>query len=826
MSIVQNAIQEIQNKLGYAPTEIIFDGKNKRFGKKDNGYYYANEWEYKGNTYQTVNYGCWKLNEKFTWKSFSEKDSSSKGFQAAYKKQTEEAKIAVELETQKKNEECKAKWLPIFKAADNKIVHEYLKFKGISNQYISRVDHKNVLLIPAYDHNGFVGVQRIFNDPETGKPEKRFSSGIKKKGSFCPLTPFKNAEYIYLSEGYATASSIQEAFPDIPSLCAFDSGNLFHAINTIRFINPSCKIIIAADKDENGVGEKSAKKCSKSYADVIYKVVETDNVLVSDFNDLHNFLRPEHDNLLGFKEVQRQLKFSREDFTQLIYLGYFESDYFYSSTENNQIITISAGGHSNALNMLQLAPMEWWNRKFGFIDEQTKKVKVDWKNVASDMMAKCRDAGLFNPSKVRGRGVWKDGKNFVINNGETVYNENKDSCFHYQKLIKTDYSFNNPFSDSEMDLLNQGFQNLLYKNKKDYIYLAAWVIQAQIFGCLPWRFHVWVTGARGNGKSKILEWANELLPLSVLTNNATAAGIRQEVLNDASAVVVDENELDSGRVNQIIELSRQMSTNSKAKSLRGTSTGKGISLSTQAVFMFGSIQIGNLDTADVTRIFIVEMLPTKGQKIEDYEAISKIFEFYASNKHRIFARAYNSIGSILISYDLVKRYLHSKQLESRLGDQISMLVACFWVYLSTEPIPESSIEQIINHFNLINSDYVNDSSVSDSDNCMDEILSAQIDRDNKTVAFAIEYLQLSARDEKDLDYINRSLAFLGIRYMDDGTLFVASKSELLSSKMKKYPNYARILSRDKEVCVNTRDKQMIKGFKTYSVHGLRLKIKR
>lgn len=826
MSIIDRALQEINSKYGDSVTELIIDGKIKRTGKKEHIWYVGHEWDYKGQLYQSIEYGSWKFGDKSSVKSWDAKTESQKGFRQSLVKQTQEAKVKLDAETAEKHKNCKLKWGQIFKKAKPGIIHDYLKFKGIDNAYLSRVDSNGVLLIPVYNINGLVGCQRIFEDPETRKFDKRFSSGIEIKGGFCHLSPFKDAKYVYISEGFATAASIQMAYPFVPSICVFNAGNIASAVGMVRSINPDCKIIIAADKDQLDPrlkikpGEHFAKKACQAYANVIYKLPSfpTDNPSWTDFNDLHQFQ--------SLDAVRAQLVVTDTDFLTITPLGYMESDYFYTSNANNQIVRMPASAHGSKVNFLQLAPIDYWSKHFGVVDEDSGQVIISWVKVASDMMGNCHKKGLFNPEKVRGRGVWRDGAEFVINDGEKLNLTPKSSQYHYQKLIKADYSVLDPFTDDEMEELLSAFQNLHYKNPQDHMILAAWVVQAQIFACLPWRFHLWLTGQRGNGKSTIMEWMNNLLIDSLYTVNATAPGIRQDLKNDAKPTVFDETEPDAGKIKAVVELARQMSSNTGAKVVRGTSGGKAIVSNTQTVFLMGSIQVEQLQTQDVSRIFVVEIVPPKDQSTEEYEAIFERFKHFSDKKNRLFARVYNSIPAIITSWNLTRKYLIDKKMEARLADQLSTMISCFWVYTSVDPITEDAIAGIMEHYGLGKSEYVEANKLSDAEECFNDLMSVEVDRDSRTVAYCIEKFNNNP-DGANLNELERYMGAMGIKYLKEtNELFLASKSSKLSEKLRKFPSYASVLRRESSICTDPEARARIEIFRPNKVvAGIKIRLK-
>src|SRR3546814_12291625 len=107
--------------------------------------------------------------------------------------------------------------------------------------------------------------------------------------------------------------------------------------------------------------------------------------------------------------------------------------------------------------------------------------------------------------------------------------------------------------------------------------LAGWIAIAVICGALNWRPHVWLTGSSGSGKSWLLD--NVIRPLIGAIavhchSNSTEAGIRQTLATDARPVLFDEAESEDAkaqvRIQQVLELSRQSSSENGARPPTGT----------------------------------------------------------------------------------------------------------------------------------------------------------------------------------------------------------------------------------------------------------------
>jgi phage/plasmid primase-like uncharacterized protein len=281
MDIINDAlISQLNSQLSESVTHFPLDGKFHHFknGKKEpnSSHIWAcgYSWEFKGNTYQYVTAGDWRDGSKITVKSY-EADKISK----SERKATTEHIERIEAETKKvkdeNHKECKLKWEEVFN--DQLVespVHPYLIFKKSDSNYRARVRNGKTLLIPIENPKyGFVGCQQIFKPENEPKYLKIFTKGIRISGSFTRLTNFDLAktDLIYLSEGYATCTSVYQAIKK-PVICCFNAGNIIPAIVSIRSVNPNCKIIIAADNDhqnKKNPGKYYANLASKQFSNVI-----------------------------------------------------------------------------------------------------------------------------------------------------------------------------------------------------------------------------------------------------------------------------------------------------------------------------------------------------------------------------------------------------------------------------------------------------------------------------------------------------------------------------------------------------------------------------
>lgn len=132
----------------------------------------------------------------------------------------------------------------------------YLVRKGIDSHgvHTGHIDSslKDVLIVPVFAPNGeLVNLQFIQPDGT-----KRFLSGGRKKDCFCLLGGY-DTDSILIAEGFATAASLHE-YTDLRCYIAFDAGNLKSVALMVRQLHPDADIVIAADNDVSGVGQKAA----------------------------------------------------------------------------------------------------------------------------------------------------------------------------------------------------------------------------------------------------------------------------------------------------------------------------------------------------------------------------------------------------------------------------------------------------------------------------------------------------------------------------------------------------------------------------------------
>lgn len=281
---IEPCIEQMEKDLNCEIPYFDFDSEIVRFGEKKRCWVTATSWEFKGKEYCRVIYGDWSTDEKFEWKSWNE-SATSRAFNGKLKQAIEKQKNKLNDEKLKKHQECRDKWRPLFAKANQDPLHPYLSKKGIQDNYQARIMGNN-LLVPLFDfENDFNGVQVITEH------SKKFSTGIKIKGSFCPVKGVEDKSIIYFCEGYATGCSIYEATKGFV-ICCFTANNLLPVIQTFMEKFPESQIVLCADNDQwkdKNTGKEKAFEIKNKYPEIkiVLPVFSKTESKPTDFNDLH-----------------------------------------------------------------------------------------------------------------------------------------------------------------------------------------------------------------------------------------------------------------------------------------------------------------------------------------------------------------------------------------------------------------------------------------------------------------------------------------------------------------------------------------------------------
>jgi len=602
----------------------------------------------------------------------------------------------------------------------------------------------NRLLIPVMSADGTIhSLQAISPTPPKTGSDRYYLPGGKKSGCFFII---HGADTVAYCEGYATGATIHQLTGWTVIVC-FDAGNILPVMEETREMFRGRPILVVGDNDRwttkpvNNPGKVNARKCANTFncawmvPEFLPETLEAHTVTTktesgeektkgpTDINDLFCLEPVDNARVQLFAAVSprtpepvttaKQEKTDvaiTEDYERPHFkpLGYDRQKYYYLSTSTAQIVDLTPTGHTKA-NLLQLAPLYYWEEQYG------SKSGINWDRAMDDLIQACKEKSIFSPDIIRGRGAWVDKGRAVFHfgdhlqvDGEKLETWQIESRNVYERLKSLRVKECAPMTREEGARLLATSELFQWQRPESAHLLAGFIALAPICGALPWRPHAWITGGPGSGKSTVFEkFAKPLLSsVCVYAQGASSeAGIRQELKGDALPVLFDESEQNSERESQrvqaVLAMARQSSSDSQAKTLKGTATGNSISYLIRSMFLLASIQVGIKHQADIERMSVLT-LKSKEQRVDDsaeWEALKETLHTIETDpmiSARLLWRILKLQPITMKNIETFKRVASRKFGTVRDGDQYGTLLAGAFSLIADHEVGEPEALEFIN----------------------------------------------------------------------------------------------------------------------------------
>lgn len=275
------------------PLDIQMDGQIHRFysggGKRGDktGWYVAF-----GDGVPAGRFGCWRNGVELTWKADIGRDLTFEEDLEYTKRWKEAQKIRDEQKERQHQiaaETVEKIWSSGSLASSD---HPYLNRKGIDS-HGARVTGDGRLMVPLYTIKGEISsIQYI--DIEGGK---LYHPGGATGGKFWMIGNMDEPGPLYIAEGYATACTIHES-TGRPCVVSYSASNLVPVTGTMKKKFPNQEIIIIADHDLSGVGQRYGEQASAKYGVrmIMPPILGDANDYVQAGHDLASLLMPDDDN--------------------------------------------------------------------------------------------------------------------------------------------------------------------------------------------------------------------------------------------------------------------------------------------------------------------------------------------------------------------------------------------------------------------------------------------------------------------------------------------------------------------------------------------------
>jgi phage/plasmid primase-like uncharacterized protein len=281
------------------PEQVILDGKIHRFksgtkgapGHGDKpGWYLVF-----GDGVPAGRFGCWRAGVEVTWRA----DVGRKLTQTeemAHARRMAEAKALRDAELERKHQVASETVEKIWTGAQGASPeHPYLQRKGIG-VHGARITGDGRLVLPLYDQDGTLATLQYI-DHDGGK---LYHPGGQTGGKFWMVGSLDEPGTLFVAEGFATAATIHET-TNRPVVVAYSASNLVPITGILRkMYGASQDIVIVADNDKSGVGQRYAEQASAKFgARMVMPPIDGDaNDYAQAGHDLASLLLPPKDDWL------------------------------------------------------------------------------------------------------------------------------------------------------------------------------------------------------------------------------------------------------------------------------------------------------------------------------------------------------------------------------------------------------------------------------------------------------------------------------------------------------------------------------------------------
>jgi hypothetical protein len=500
-------------------------------------------------------------------------------------------------------------------------------------------------------------------------------------------------------------------------------------------------------------------------------------------------------------------------------LGLSDDNMAYFIGRHNRFID-SPISQINKTLLLRLATIQWWRDNFAY------EGKLSW-DYPIDFVLEILSQIDFDLSIVCGRGAWR-GKNGDIcyHDGYKTLGTAPDGKLFLRKSRKDIGLECKPIDLDITQDIAATVGDMAFETPSDAIKIMGWALLAPFAGALPWRPAGLITGPSGSGKSTVVDTVVRplALPLAISGGYSTEAGVRQQVKNDATAIVVEEAETDTKKKkdlrDDLFSLMRQSTSDNAPKVAKGTKDGRGSSFDMRSMFLFVAISPEVEAVADDNRIFRVNMVRTNGAGWSELShRLNKLIT--PDNCKRIRALTWLKLPKIIeFSQRIAPIIQDITNTDTRYGLADGMLIAAYWTVL--KGMEDMTKEQIRAGVKVFYDMSPAERQRSETDELVDRIL------DEKILVEKPERLTLTLREiligcykeklegtgpgsgsmydggeltPKDAIYLRKTAARYGLGVTGDGALVIASNHHEIMKITGKGRGYQRQLVRHKK-CID------------------------
>lgn len=472
---------------------------------------------------------------------------------------------------------------------------------------------------------------------------------------------------------------------------------------------------------------------------------------------------------------------------------------FYFGGVGGQVRDFSARDLGTTMSLCELASLTYWEREF------PSKKGADTTAIGAALMQAAFAMGIYDPSRLRGRGAWIDDGRTVLHLGDRLYVDGTETLVQdlktraiYEHALPLPLPAVDPIGAVQakklLDLcMMPSWEKPAYMGRL----LAGWCVVAPVCGAMPWRPHLWITGEKASGKSTVLDGILSPIIGAIglhVQSVTTEAGIRQELGSDARPVIFDEaetqTEADRLRIQSVLNLARQASTEGGAAIVKGAANGRATHYRIRSMFAFSSINYGVTQAADESRVVALTLHPDVGEGAQDRFDAFRIArnalitpDFCAG----LFARTMTLIPVIRHNASMFADAIASAGHGRRMGDTIGVLLAGAWSLRSGKLVSPTEADAFLAETDWLRAAVASNASMPEWAQCIGHLMQhrTRVHRSNaagEDIPVG-ELLSIVAGEFGDVGITDatQALARMGIRLQEAGRGGVGLRSVLVAN---------------------------------------------
>lgn len=385
-------------------------------------------------------------------------------------------------------------------------------------------------------------------------------------------------------------------------------------------------------------------------------------------------------------------------------LGYHGENLVFSSKRRAFIQYVKVDKMGSKI-CLSLAPHAFWHKVAPKMDEKGRETSsVMWDNVMDLMFRATEDAGLWNDRNQHEQGARYDRGRVVFHTGERVWMDGVglmspgdvqgEHCYTARIGARLpDYENPFPAEAPEIRQMLNIIKALAWRADSralSEMTLFGYLYMAPICGLLDWRPHVWLDGARGDGKTWVVQnIVNRILGphCEMVKSNSTESGLRNLLHARSIPTVFDEAEgssaRDKSRMEEIISLARHTSSETDAVVAQGVSGG-GASrrYEVSSMFFFASIATRIDKPSDQTRFARISLGPgVRGHDFVENIEVPALKLMTPAFTDKFVARSVLNARHVKDVIRVMTAALMKSGMERRVADVYGVFAAGAWMAL-------------------------------------------------------------------------------------------------------------------------------------------------